>query len=115
MQESKGVETPQSNFCVNDIKKVIGMYNFVKQNASDDFEEYKKAAEAMEFGIKLISAQEKVPEGSSFKVEFDKILKGWFDIVAKYEPIWREKHKVVWDALVAYEQAAVNASNAEQK
>lgn len=113
MQESQGKETPQSNFCVNDIKRVIAMYNFVKSNVTGDYPEYQQAAEAMDFGIKLMSAQATVPEGSSFKAEFDKILKGWFDIVAKYEGIWREKHQVIWNALVEFEKNAVKPNNAE--
>lgn len=113
MQESKGQETPQSNFCVNDIKKLLGMYEFIKQNArSESYPEFAIAAAKMDFGIKLMSGQSPVPNGSSFKQEFDNILKAWYEIVAKYEPLWREKHQIIWNQLVEFEQNAMkqNAS-----
>ena len=113
MQESKGQETPQSNFCVNDIKKLLGMYEFIKQNArSESYPEFAVAAAKMDFGIKLMSGQSPVPNGSSFKQEFDNILKAWYEIVAKYEPLWREKHQIIWNQLVEFEQNAIkqNAS-----
>jgi hypothetical protein len=109
MQESKGQETPQSNFCVNDIKKVIGMYNFVKQN-SRGFEEFETADKGMQFGFELISGQKQVPAGSSMPAEFNKIVKGWYDVVAKFEPVWREKHAVIWNELVKFEQEQMKAA-----
>ena len=104
MQETEGKESPQSNFCVNDIKKVIGMFNFVKQNARPDFVEFQECAKQMEFGIDLISARQPVPQGSSFRAEFDKILQGWFTQVARLEPMWREKHQFIWGQLVEFER-----------
>ena len=103
MQESKGKETPQSNFCVNDIKKIISMYNFVKQNAGD-FDEFKEQDKNMAHGLAIISGQEKVPEGSTFQQEFQNIIMGWYQLVSKYEPLWREKHAVIWNSLVEYEK-----------
>lgn len=104
MQETEGKESPQSNFCVNDIKKVIGMFNFVRQNARPDFVEFQECAKQMEFGIDLISARQPVPQGSSFRAEFDKILQGWFTQVARLEPMWREKHQFIWGQLVEFER-----------
>ena len=104
MQETEGKESPQSNFCVNDIKKVIGMFNFVKQNARPDFVEFQECAKQMEFGIDLISARQPVPQGSSFRAEFDKILQAWFTQVARLEPMWREKHQFIWGQLVEFER-----------
>lgn len=114
MQETKGQESPQSNFCVNDIKKVLSMYEFVKQNAKQErFPEYAAAAAKMDYGIKLISAQEPVPAGSTFKQEFDTILRSWYEIVAKYEPMWREKHQIIWQKLVEFEQNAMKEQAAK--
>ncbi len=118
MQETEGKESPQSNFCVNDIKKVIGMFNFVKQNARPDFVEFQECAKQMEFGIDLISARQYVPQGSSFRAEFDKILQGWFAQVARLEPMWREKHQFIWGQLVEFErnmQAQMANAKAENK
>ncbi|MDD6302850.1 MAG: hypothetical protein PUA56_06105 [Bacillales bacterium] len=113
MRENNGKESPASNFCANDIKKVIGMYNFVKQNTND--EELKAAEPQMDFCIKLICGEEKVPEGSTFKDEFNKAFKGWYDIVARVEPVWREKHQVIWGQLVEYERGVREKLNAETK
>lgn len=113
MRENNGKESPASNFCANDIKKVIGMYNFVKQNTND--EELKAAEPQMDFCIKLICGEEKVPEGSTFKDEFNKAFKGWYDIVARVEPVWREKHQVIWSQLVEYERGVREKLNAETK
>ena len=112
MQESKGQETPQSNFCVNDIKKVIGMYNFVKQNVVN-FPEFEECDKQMQFGFELISGQKQVPAGSSFPAEFNKIIASWYGLVAKIEPVWREKHQAIWAQLVAYEQEQMKLN--EQK
>ncbi len=115
MQETQGKESPQSNFCVNDIKKVIGMFNFVRQNARPDFVEFQECAKQMELGIGYISGQP-LPEGSTFRAEFDKIIQGWFAQVARLEPVWREKHQFIWGQLVEYERniQAQQAKAAEQ-
>jgi hypothetical protein len=119
MQETQGKESPQSNFCVNDIKKVIGMFNFIKQNARPDFVEFQECANQMELGIGYISGQP-LPEGSSFRAEFDKIIQSWFAQVARLEPVWREKHQFIWGQLVEYErnlqaQQAAAAKTEESK
>ena len=112
MQESKGKETPQSNFCVNDIKKIIGMYNFVKQNVVN-FPEFADCDKQMVFGFELISGQKPVPEGSSFPQEFNKIIASWYGLVASLEPTWREKHQAIWAQLVAYEQETLKNKEAK--
>ena len=104
MRENQGQESIQSNFVSNDIKKVISMINFVKKNSPENDVELNLAFNELERGIKLISGMEKVPEGSTFQQEFQKIGQAWYQVVAQLEPNWRAKHTVIWQQLVEYER-----------
>ena len=104
MRENQGQESIQSNFVSNDIKKVISMINFVKKNSPANDVELDRAFGELERGIKLISGMEKVPEGSTFQQEFQKIGQAWYQVVAQLEPTWRAKHSVIWQQLVEFEK-----------
>lgn len=112
MRENQGKESIQSNFITNDIKKVIAMINFVNKNAQENDVDFKEAFVELDRGIKLISGVEKVPEGSTFQQEFQKIVARWYQNVAKLEPMWRAQHTVMWNKLVEFEreQQAKNAA-----
>lgn len=113
MRQNQGKDSIQSNFCVEEIKKVIGMYNFLKQNTPAEQTDIVAAYEQMTFCVELICGQKPVPEGSTFKGEFDKAFQGWYQIVAKVEPVWREKHAAIWAQLVEYERN-LQAQQAQQ-
>lgn len=104
MRENQGQESIQSNFITNDIRKTIGMLGFIKKNSPQNDVEYDMAFTEIERGVKLISGQDKVPEGSSFQAEFQKIVQTWYAIVAKLEPEWRQQHTVIWTKLVEFER-----------
>lgn len=104
MREHQGQESIESNFVTNDIRKTITMFGFIKKNSPQNDVEYDMAFTELERGIKLISGQDKVPEGSSFQAEFQKIVQAWYAIVAKVEPAWRQQHSVIWTKLVEYER-----------
>ena len=65
---------------------------------------YNHGVEEVDRGIRLISGQEKVPEGSTFQQEFQKIGQAWYQLVAQIEPQWRAKHSEVWQQLVQFER-----------
>ena len=104
MRENQGQESIQSNFITNDNRKTIGMLGFIKKNSPQNDVEYDMAFTEIERGVKLISGQDKVPEGSSFQAEFQKIVQTWYAIVAKLEPEWRQQHTVIWTKLVEFER-----------
>ena len=104
MRENNGQESIQSNFVANDIKKLISMINFVRKNSQVVDVEFDRAFEELQKGIKLITGAEKVPEGSTFQQEFQKIVGTWYQRVAQLEPEWKAKHTVIWSQLVAYER-----------
>lgn len=104
MRETQGKESIQSNYVSNEIKKVISMINFVKKNALQSDVNFDKAYGEVERGIKLISGAEKVPEGSTFQQEFQKIGAACYQNVAILEPEWRAKHTVIWNQLVEFER-----------
>ena len=104
MRENQGQETIQSNFVTSDIKKSIGMINFIKKNYQVADFEFDNVFMQVERGIKLISGQDKVPEGSTFQQEFQKICGACYQLVAKLEPEWRQKHIVIWNQLIEFEK-----------
>ena len=104
MKENNGQPSIQSNFVTNDIKKVIGMIQFVNKNALESDTDFKDAFNDLDLGIKLISGIEKVPAGSSFPQEFQKIVQRWYQNVAKLEPAWRVQHTKIWNELVEFER-----------
>ena len=104
MRENNGQESIQSNFVSQDIKKVISMIGFIKKNGQNNDMAYNHGVEEVDRGIRLISGQEKVPEGSTFQQEFQKIVGTWYQRVAQLEPEWKAKHTVIWNQLVAYER-----------
>lgn len=105
MRENNGQESIQSNFVSNDIKKVISMINFVKKNSQEGVDlQFDNAFNELQRGIKLITGMDKVPEGSTFQQEFQKIIGAWYQVVAQLEPQWKAKHMVIWNQLVAFER-----------
>ena len=104
MRENNGQESIQSNFVSQDIKKVISMIGFIKKNGQNNDMAYNHGVEEVDRGIRLISGQEKVPEGSTFQQEFQKIGQAWYQLVAQIEPQWRAKHSEVWQQLVQFER-----------
>ena len=62
MHESKGEQTPQSNFIANELKKSIGFFVFVEQHAKYEDEFYKVAVEKTKFVIDCMGGKQKIDE-----------------------------------------------------
>jgi hypothetical protein len=105
MRENNGVATPESNLVSNELVKLIQMYGYIKSNVNEDFEDFKQADEIMAKGISYITGQAPIPAGSSHKQEEEFITRNWFNLVAKYEPIWQQKHAEIWKQLNDFENA----------
>ena len=115
MHESKGEQTPQSNFIANELKKSIGFFVFVEQHAKYEDEFYKVAVEKTKFVIDCMGGKQKIDEtGEGLRKEIMALHEMWQKIVILTEPEWRNAYQnLVRDLLEFDRQRQENASQPE--
>lgn len=116
MHESKGEQTPQSNFIANELRKTIGFFVFVEQHAKYEDEFYKVAVEKTKFVIDCMGGKQKIDEtGEGLRKEIMALHDMWQKIVILTEPEWRNAYQnIVRDLLDYDKQRQENASTPEE-
>ena len=69
MAESKGQPTPQSNFVQNDINRIVGLINFVRNNGDATIidTDYHEVSDYYALTIDMVYHKRELPEGKHFK------------------------------------------------
>ena len=105
MHESKGEQTPQSNFIANELRKSIGFFVFVEQHAKYEDEFYKVAVEKTKFVIDCMGGKQKIDEtGEGLRKEIMALHEMWQKIVILTEPEWRSVYQNIVKELLDYDK-----------
>lgn len=104
MAESKGQPSPQSNFVLNDMKRLVGFFKFVKEHSKIEEEEYTKAYDQTMLAINYMEGSKKLQEGENLKTKLDEVHATWNNLCAKYEPLWRNEYIDLWQQLIEFEK-----------
>ncbi len=97
-QEAKGEITPQSNFIQNDIQKVVGFINRVRQTSPITSSDYYEVIDPLFALMEMTSGRRDLPKGSNFGAEFTKVKTIAREKTQKWETEW----KPVYDAFIKH-------------
>lgn len=113
MNESKGQETPQSKFIVNnEILKISQMVRFIISHHRCKENEIMDVMDETLAFIEMTEGRRERRDGKSF-LELYNILNGKLNaLVAKYEPVWKEQFQKALNEAVAFSEKQ-NAAPAE--
>ena len=114
MHESKGQQTPQSNFIANDLKRNIGFFKFVEEHAHIDDDIYKLAVDKTKFVIDCMGGVQKIDEtGQGLKEEILKLHDLWLKNVILTENDWKNTYTQEVQLLINYDKEQLQ--NAQQQ
>lgn len=104
MHENGGKPSPQSNFVINDLKKLVGFTKFIHEHANKSDEKYEKAYESNFTCLNYMEGSKPLPEGSNMKNEIETVHNAYVTLLQEREAPWRTVYSSVWNELVGYEQ-----------
>lgn len=105
MHESKGEQTPQSNFIANELRKTIGFFMFVEQHAKYEDEFYKVAVEKSKFVIDCMGGKQKIDDtGEGLRKAIIDLHEMWNRILMLTEAEWRPVYQSVVQELLNYDK-----------
>lgn len=113
VQENKGQPSPQSNFVINDMKKLVGYTKFVNEHSDKGDTEYQKLYEDNFTVLNYMEGSKPLPNDSGMKGEIDKVHNAYIQTLGPREALWRQAYNTLWNQLVGYEQA-MNVARAQQ-
>ncbi|MDY5669647.1 MAG: hypothetical protein SPF87_04310 [Bacilli bacterium] len=112
--EAKGAITPQSNFISNDINRVVGLMNMLRQRSPIKSNDYYELIDPEFALIEMTSGRRDLPEGKNFGDVFTSVKK-----IAREKTIkWENEWKPAYDAFIrhfAEEAEKMNNQNAANK
>lgn len=112
--EAKGAITPQSNFISNDINRVVGLMNMLRQRSPIKSNDYYELIDPEFALIEMTSGRRDLPEGKNFGDVFTSVKK-----IAREKTIkWENEWKPTYDAFIrhfAEEAEKMNNQNAANK
>jgi hypothetical protein len=111
MQENKGQPTPQSNFVINDLKRLVGFARFLQEHSDKEDKDYQDLFNKHFQILKYMEGSEKLPEGSNMKQEIDKVHGEYVNLLSQREGPWAMAYQQIWKELSEYEQAQLKKSN----
>lgn len=112
MHESKGENTPTSNFISNDLRKNIGFFKFVEEHANYDDDIYKLAVSKTKFVIDCMGGKEKIDEtGEGLRKEILNLHELWMKTVVLTEAEWKNAYQAIVQDLINYDKAQAEAAN----
>jgi hypothetical protein len=111
--ENKGQPSPQSNFVINDMKKLVGYTKFVNEHSDKGDTEYQKLYEDNFTVLNYMEGSKPLPNDSGMKGEIDKVHNAYIQTLGPREALWRQAYNTLWNQLVGYEQA-MNVARAQQ-
>lgn len=90
MTESKGQQTPQSNFINHDINKIVNYLRFVKEHATNPDPEMQKFMDKAMEVVQMMQGEISVPEGRTIWQEFDEARNEAALYFNKVAPTWQQ-------------------------
>ena len=109
MHENGGKPSPQSNFVINDLKKLVGYTKFIYEHSNKDDQAYNQAYEANFACYNYMEGSKALPEGSNMKTEIETVHNNLVKLLQEREEPWRRVYSSVWTELVGYEQGLKQA------
>lgn len=114
MHESKGQQTPQSNFIANDLKRNIGFFKFVEEHANYDDAFYKLAVDKTKFVVDCMGGAQKIDEtGEGLRKEILNLHDMWLKTVVLAEADWKNVYTAEVQLLIDYDKEM--ATKAQEK
>jgi len=114
MHESKGENTPTSNFISNDLRKNIGFFKFVEEHANYDDDIYKLAVSKTKFVIDCMGGKEKIDDtGEGLRKEILNLHELWMKTVVLTEAEWKNAYQAIVQDLINYDKAQAEAANSQ--
>lgn len=120
MHDNGGKPSPQSNFVINDMKKLVGYTKFVHEHANKEDTVYEEAYQQNFTCLNYMEGSKPLPNNNGMKGEIDAVHNNYVQILSQRELPWRTAYNNLWNELVGYEQglrqarAQQNAENKEQ-
>ena len=91
-QEAKGEITPQSNFIQNDIQKIVGFINRLRQTSPITSADYYEVIDPLFALMEMTSGRRDLPAGSNFGQEFTKVKGIAREHTQKWEMAWKPQY-----------------------
>ena len=110
MHENGGKQSPQSNFVINDMKKLVGYTKFVNDHSNKEDAEYQAVYQNHFTCLNYMEGSKPLPNDNGMKGEIDKVHDEYVRLVASRELPWRNIYSSLWNELVGYEQGLRKAN-----
>lgn len=117
MHENDGKPSPQSNFVINDMKRLVGYTKFIHEHADKNDTVYEEAYQQNFTCLNYMEGSKPLPNNNGLKGEIDAVHANYVKILTEREYPWRNAYTSIWNELVGYEQglrqarAQQNANN----
>lgn len=115
MRDNNGQPSPQSNFVVNDMKKLVGYTKFVNEHSNKEDSEYQEIYQLNFTCLNYMEGSKPLPNNNGLKGEIDSVHEKYVQLLAKRELPWRQVYSVVWNELVGFEQGLRQAREANKE
>lgn len=110
MHDNGGKQSPQSNFVINDMKKLVGYTKFVNDHSNKEDAEYQTAYQNHFTCLNYMEGSKPLPNDNGMKGEIDKVHDEYVRLIASRELPWRTAYSNLWNELVGYEQGLRKAN-----
>ena len=104
MTETKGQPSPQSNFILNDLKRLIGFLKFVRAHYKGNDKDMIHMMDQVEFVFSLMEGKGTLPEGKKLGMVFEDTKKEIQMLMGKTEQAWRQEFMGVYQEVIQYEK-----------
>lgn len=111
MHENEGKPSPQSNFVLNDMKKLVGYLKFVHEHANKEDTVYEDIYQKNFTVLNYMEGSKPLPNNNGLKGEIDQLHADYVKLLAEREIPWRTSYSAVWNELVGYEQGIRKAQS----
>ena len=111
MHENGGKPSPQSNFVINDLKKLVGFTKFIYDHSNKEVELYNQAYQSNFTCLNYMEGSKPLPEGSNMKQEIEAVHNTLVKLLQEREMPWRNVYSTIWNELVGFEQGLRQAKN----
>lgn len=111
MKESKGQANPQTNFILNDLKRLVGFLKFTKEHSKLDNPKYLEAYDKSFLALNYMEGSKKLEEGESILTFIQNAHEAWQACCQDSEGSWRELYVQLWTQLVDYEKNMAKSNN----
>lgn len=109
MHDNGGKPSPQSNFVINDMKKLVGYSKFVSDHANKEDTQFKELYDQHFTCLQYIEGSKPLPNNNGLKGEIDKTHNDYVKALQERELPWRVAYSQIWNELVGYEQGLRHA------